>query len=317
MKPKIIVSKCLGFENCRYNGQTIPDKFVDKMKEFAEIITVCPEVEIGLGIPRQPVRLGRDGEEIRMIQPAEEIDVTEKMAAFTRDFLSSHNDIDGFIMKNRSPSCGINDVKIYHNLSKLSSSNRGQGFFGGQLEIYFPSAAVEDEGRLKNLQIREHFLTKLYVNTRFRATKKENTMKALVEFHTRHKYLFLAYNQSAYRTGGKIVANHDKLPVPEVYTLYESNLIQILAKAVKPANNINSIHHIFGGFSQNLSSNEKKFFLNTVEEYRDERVPLTTVIHLLKSYAIRFDSQFVKDQIFLNPFPDDLVNLRDSGKRQK
>ncbi len=316
MKPKIIVSKCLGFENCRYNGQTIPDKFVDKMTAFAEIITVCPEVEIGLGIPRHPVRLGRDGDDIRMIQPAEEKDVTEKMADFTRDFLSSQKDVDGFIMKNRSPSCGINDVKIYHNLSNLSSSNRGQGFFGGQLETYFPNAAIEDEGRLKNLQIREHFLTKLYTNTRFRSAKKQGTMKALVEFHTRHKYLFMAYNQSAYRTGGNIVANHDKLPVPEVYALYEANLTEILAKQAKPAANINSIHHIFGGFSQNLSANEKQFFLNTVEEYRDERVPLTTVIHLLKSYAIRFDSQFVKDQIILNPFPDDLVNLANSAKKR-
>jgi len=316
MKPKLVISKCLGFANCRYNGQTIPDKFVEKIVTTADVITTCPEMEIGLGVPRQPIRLGRDGEDIRVVQPAENRDVTEKMTEFTENFLSSLQDVDGFIMKNRSPSCGINDVKIYHNLSSLSSSNRGPGFFGGKLAEYFPLAAIEDEGRLKNLPIREHFLTKLYTNLRFRAVKKAGEMKALVNFHTVHKYLFMAYNQAAYRDGGKIVANHEKLPFPQVMEIYEKNLIRIMEKPAKPAANINAIHHIFGGFSKNLSKDEKQFFLNTVEEYRDERVPLSTVIHLLKSYAIRFDSKFVKEQIFMAPFPDDLVNLSSSGKRR-
>ena len=315
MKPKLVISKCLGFENCRYNGQTIPDKFVDKMTQYADVITVCPEVEIGLGIPRQPVRLGRDGDTIRMIQPATEEDVTEKMADFTKDFLGSLECVDGFIMKNRSPSCGINDVKVYHNLEKLSAANRGSGFFGGQLETYFPLSAIEDEGRLKNLPLREHFLTKLYTIARFREVQKAKTAGALVKFQTEHKYLFMAYNQSAYREAGKIVANHEHYDMDQVLALYQEKLVKILAKPAKSQANINAIHHIFGGFSKNLGKEEKQFFLNTVEEYRDERIGLTTIIHMLKAYAIRFESKFVMDQVFLNPYPDYLVNLSNSGKK--
>jgi len=316
MRPKLVVSKCLGFENCRYNGQTIPDKFIEKLSNFADIITVCPEVEIGLGIPRQPVRLGRENDTIRMFQPATELDVTDKMLNFSQEFFSQLSNIDGFIMKNRSPSCGINDVKIYHNLDKLASSNRGQGFFGGKISHYFPNAAIEDEGRLKSLQIREHFLTKLYTIRRFRDVKESNSMKELVKFQTDHKYLFMAYNQEAYRDGGRIVANHEKFAIEKVIEIYELNLSRIFVKPAKSQANINAIHHIFGGFSSNLSKDEKIFFLNSVEEYRDERISLSTVIHLLKSYAIRFDSQFVKEQVFLNPFPDELMNLSNSARRK-
>ncbi|MBN2279156.1 MAG: DUF523 and DUF1722 domain-containing protein [Candidatus Marinimicrobia bacterium] len=315
MKPRIVVSKCLGFDQCRYNGQTIPDKFIEKLTEFAEIITVCPEVEIGLGIPRHPVRLGKKGEKTYLIQPATDLDVTHKMETFTSTFLSSLEDIDGFIMKNRSPSCGINDVKIYHSLNKLSASTRGTGIFGGSIQDFFPFAAMEDEGRLKNLSIREYFLTRLYVNLRFRSVKKSGNMKSLVKFQTEHKYLFMAHNQEAYRTGGQIVANHEKDTFEKVIKKYEENMSRIMKKPAKIQATINAIHHIFGGFSKNLSKDEKVFFLNTVEEYRDERITLTTIIHLLKSYAVRFESQFVKDQIFLNPFPADLVSSANSGKK--
>jgi uncharacterized protein YbgA (DUF1722 family) len=156
----------------------------------------------------------------------------------------------------------------------------------------------------------------LYTNTRFREARETGEMKTLVKFHTQHKYLFMAYNQAAYRDGGRIVANHEKLPVNKVFENYENNLVRIMAKAAKPAAIINAVHHLFGGFSKNLSKDEKQFFLNTVEEYRDERIPLTTVIHLLQSYAIRFDVKFVKDQVFMNPFPDELVNLSNSAKRR-
>ncbi len=317
MIPKIVISKCLGFEKCRYNGQTIPDRFVEKICDFAEVITVCPEVEIGLGIPRKPVRLGRREDKIHMIQPATDQDVTDKMANFTTKFLSKIKNIDGFIMKNRSPSCGINDVKIYHNLEKLSAANRGKGFFGGQLADYFPHAAIEDEGRLKNLQIREHFLTKLYTNMRFRHAKNKQQMNALVQFHTEHKYLFMAYNQAIYRKAGKIVANHEKHPLQSVLNNYEEKLTALLAKAPKPGANINALQHLFGGISDQLTKEERKFFIDTVEEYRDERIPLNTVIHLIKSYAIRFDNQFILDQYFMKPFPEELVTLSDSGKKNR
>ncbi|HMA62535.1 MAG TPA: DUF1722 domain-containing protein [bacterium] len=313
-QPKVVVSQCLGFKKCRYNGQTIPDDFVKKLEEFVDYTTVCPEEEIGLGTPRDPVRIGKKDDDIRMVQPTTEKDVTDKMKNFTEKFLNSVDEVDGFIMKNRSPSCGINDVKVYHHLDQPTGANRGKGLFGGSLEEKFPGAAIEDEGRLRNFRLREHFLTKLFTNARFRAISQKKKMKDLVKFHSNHKYLFLAYNEQAMRACGKIVANHEHKSVEKVFDDYGMKMQEIMTEPAKYTSIINTLHHIFGGVSDKLSSDEKQFFLNSVEEYRDERIPLSTLIHMLKSYAIRFDNQYLKDQVFLEPYPGDLIEIKDSGK---
>ena len=313
-KPKVVVSQCLGFKKCRYNGQTIPNDFVDKLGEFVDYTPVCPEEEIGLGTPRDPIRIGKKDDELRMVQPASGKDVTDQMQNFTAKYLSGLNSVDGFLMKNRSPSCGINDVKVYHHLDQPTGADRGGGFFGGQLEKYFPNAAIEDEGRLRNFRIRQHFLTKLFTNARFRNIARTQKMKDIVQFHSNHKYLFLSYNEEAMRDCGSIVANHEQNPAEQVFSDYRKRMKDILAKPPKYTAIINTLHHIFGGISDNLSKEEKEFFLNSVEEYRDERIPLSTLIHMLQSYAIRFDNDYLKNQVFLEPYPRELVEITDSGK---
>lgn len=313
-RPRVVVSKCLGFKRCRYNGQTVRDRFVERLGDYVDYITVCPEEEIGLGTPRDPVRIGRRGDEIRMVQPATEKDFTDKMLDFVSTFLDGVENVDGFLMKNRSPSCGINDVKIYQNLDKPTGSQRGKGLFGGIIADYFPGAAVEDEGRLKNFGIREHFLTELFTNARFREISKGAKMKDLVDFHSSHKYIFMAYNEKAMRECGSITANHEQLPAGEVYRLYRDKMMEIFASGAKYTSIINTVYHIFGGISDNLSGGEKKFFIDSVEQYRDERIPLSAIVQLLKSYVIRFDNEYLKRQVFFNPYPEDLVEITDSGK---
>lgn len=313
-RPVVVVSKCLGFKKCRYNGQTINDRFVESLSDFVDYITVCPEEDIGLGTPRDPVRIGNKNGGIGMVQPASGRDLTDKMEGFVTGFLEQLEFADGFIMKNRSPSCGINDVKIYHHLDSPAGADRGKGMFGGRVRDYFPGAAVEDEGRLKNFNIREHFITKLFANARFREINEEKRMKDLVRFHSMHKYLFLAHNEKAMRECGGIVANHQHYPAEKVFRLYRERMVDILAGGSKYTSVINTLHHIFGGMSDKLSSGEKEFFLNSVEEYRDERIPLSALVQLLKSYIVRFDNQYLKDQVFLDPYPKELVKLTDSGK---
>jgi uncharacterized protein YbbK (DUF523 family) len=162
-KPIIVVSKCLGFDHCRYNGLIINDDFVEKLKAYVEFKPVCPEVEIGLGIPREPIRVVDIGGDIRLIQPDTGRDLTETMQDFANSFLDSVGTVDGFILKSRSPSCGIKDVKIYSGTKNDSMVlEKSGGFFGKAVIEKFPYLAIEDEGRLKNFRIREHFLTKLY-----------------------------------------------------------------------------------------------------------------------------------------------------------
>ena len=169
-----------------------------------------PEVEIGLGTPRAPVRVVSSGEGFKLIQPASGLDVSEKMREFSRGFLDGLKQVDGFILKNRSPSCGFTDVKVYAGPEKGAAIGRAAGFFGGAVLEKFGDRAVEDEGRLLNLNIREHFLTRVFVFARFRSLQQSVSMHDLVHFHATNKLLLMAYSQTKLRELGRIVANADR-----------------------------------------------------------------------------------------------------------
>jgi uncharacterized protein YbgA (DUF1722 family)/uncharacterized protein YbbK (DUF523 family) len=313
-KPNIVVSKCLGFAKCRYNGDTVLDYVVDQLKPYVNYITVCPEVEIGLGVPRDPIRIVTEKNKLYLYQPATKKDVTKFMVDFVDKYLSSLQNIDGFILKYRSPSCGINSVKIYNSYNPDARSSAGAGFFGGEITKRLSGLAIEDEGRLKNFSIREYFFTKLFTLTQFRLTKKERQMKELVRFHTVNKLLFMAHNQIKMRELGKIVANQEKLNIDMVLNKYESILYELLTKAPSFSSWINVLTHAFGGMTENLNKEERKFFLNMIEEYRDERIPLSVLTKLILSWAVRFNNEYLLEQTFLNPYPKDLIDITDSGK---
>jgi uncharacterized protein YbgA (DUF1722 family)/uncharacterized protein YbbK (DUF523 family) len=314
IKPIVVISKCLGFDNCRYNGQTVQDAFVDKLQPHVEYQTICPEVEIGLGVPRDPVRIISAKEQLKLIQPATNLDVTDKMEKFTDKFLGSLKEVDGFILKYRSPSCGIKDVKVYPSGGKVRHSGKTRGFFGGAVAKKFPLLAVEDEGRLKNFRIREHFLTCLFTHARFAQAKKSAAMKEIVRFHSENKFLLMAYNQKELRILGRIVANPDKKPIRDVFDEYEQHLMQALGQPPRFTSNINVMMHSLGYFSKNLSAKEKAFFLDQLEKYRAEKLPLTALTSVMRSWIIRFDQDYLAPQTFFEPYPEPLFEITDSGK---
>jgi uncharacterized protein YbgA (DUF1722 family)/uncharacterized protein YbbK (DUF523 family) len=312
--PKVVVSKCIEFENCRYNGLGVSSDVVKKLEGHVTFHPVCPEIEIALGVPRDPIRLVKMKEKLRLIQPASQADVTQKMKDFTGGFLNSIKDVDGFILKSRSPSCGIKDVKTYSGIGKGMSASKGKGYFGSAVLERFPDLAVEDEGRLTNFKIREHFLTRLFALARFRDMKRKKSMKELVHFQAENKLLLMAYNQNELRILGRIVANHEKRSTDEVLKNYEAHLFCALARPPRDTSNINVLMHAMGHFSEGLSSSEKSFFLNSIEEYRDERIPLSVPLNTLKSWAVRFEDDYLMQQTFVEPYPFELVDITDSGK---
>ncbi len=312
--PKVVVSKCLGFESCRYNGQKITDPVVHMLSGHVDFITACPEVEIGLGVPRDPVRLVKDQDTTILFQPATGNEVTQEMEQYINSFFSSLITVDGFLLKSRSPSCGPWQVKLYNSKNAQSSQGKGPGIFGRYIVENFQGFPIEDEGRLKNFRLREHFFTSLFSLTQFRLVKEQQSMSALVDYHTRSKLLFMAYNQNILHELGKITANHESLSIIDVLKMYETNLRRLFAEPPKFTNMINAFQHAFGGISPKLEPKERQFFLNSLEEYRDERVPAGTIIHLLKSWAIRFENQYLLDQYLMEPYPQELVEITDSGK---
>lgn len=313
-RPRIVVSKCLGFEACRYDGSMIPSPIVDSLQEWVEFIPVCPEVELGLGVPRPPLRLVRAGEEVRLLQPDTGRDLTDAMQAFSVAFLDSLPPVEGFILKNRSPSCGIKDVKIYASAEKSPSVGKGPGMFGKAVQERFPDLPVEDEGRLTNRAIREHFFTAIFSLARLREVVESGQVRALVDFHTRHKFLLLAYNQARLRGLGRLVANPRGKPFQEVMAEYAAGFRAALARPPRRPAIVNVLMHALGHVSDRLTPAEKGYFLDLLASYREGRVSLSAPLSVLRAWVIRFNEPYLSAQTFLNPFPEALLSLTDSGR---
>lgn len=312
-KPNVIVSSCLGFSNCRYNGAIINNQFVENLKPFINFITTCPEEAIGLGTPRKPIRLIKPDNNYQLIQPITKKNVTNDMIDFAQNFLSKQNDIDGFLLKSKSPSCGIKNVKIYSNHHATNLLEPGVGLFAQYIPKYFETYAIEDEGRLNNATLRHHFLIKLFTYATFRNIQKTPKASLLTDFHAKNKFLFMAYNQSIMREMGQIASNNKKLPITDVFNLYNIAMQKLFEKPAKYTNWINSLVHVFGFFSKELSQQEKSFFLESIEEYRDERIDIQVLIKLILSWALRFNHSYVLKQTFINPYPKALFEIHTSG----
>lgn len=314
LRPQVVVSKCMGFDACRYNGQSLPDKFVEKLKDYVDYHPVCAEVEIGLGVPRNPIRLVMENGRLVLYQPASDTEYTREMIAFSDAFFDSLKAVDGFILKGRSPSCGTKDVKVYLGKAKTTGSIKGQGIFAAQVFKRYPFLAIEEEGRLTNFRIREHFLAKLYTLCRYRQVEKVKTMAALVKFQAQNKYLLMAYSQKEQKELGRIVANHDKLPLEQVFSSYKAHLGIAFLRIPRYSNYINVMLHIFGYFSESLTSGEKNFILDSFEKYKSGKIPLSVPINVLKSYVIKYNDPYLLEQTIWAPFPEELMDISDSGK---
>jgi len=314
-RPRVVVSKCLEFEPCRWNGLMISSGVVKLLKPFVDFIPVCPEMEIGLGVPRQPVRIVRQGDELRLIQSETNRDLTERMRRFTDSFLAGLGRIDGFILKERSPSCGMKNVKVYPRMGKVGAiGSKNPGFFGGAVLKKYPGWPVEDEGRLNNFTIREHFLTALFALGRLREVERSGRMKNLVRFQADHKFLLMAYSQKELKTLGNLVANREGKKVSEILEEYGRVFRKALERPPKPGAVINVLMHALGHFKKGIASREKSFFLQSLDRYRQRRVPLGVPVAIIRSWIARFGEPYLECQAFFSPYPEELIEVTDSGK---
>ncbi len=309
-KPIIVVSECLEFKAVRYDGQMIKSKTVDKLKEFVTFIPVCPEVEIGLGTPRKPIRIIKNPQtkQKKIIQPITGQDHTEKMKKFIDSFLSSLKDVDGFILKEDSPTSGLYNVKQYLDGTEKSSVVTGSGFFGEEiLKRYSLTCAIESEKRLNNDILRELFLIKIFLFRDFKEALKSKNIKDLQDFHAKNKFLLLAYNTSNFKKMGQLIGGYNKNNFSEIKENYSKLLYSSFKKYPSENKFITSLQHIFGYFKDKLSNNEKQHFLELLEEYRDNRITLSVPINILKGYALRYKEEYILKQSILNPFPKKLI----------
>lgn len=317
IKPKVVISKCLEHDHCRFDGSMISSEVVKAMMPYVEFIPICPEMAIGLGVPRDSIRLIDVDGTNHLIGNKTAIDYTDVMLDYVSQVAKTYNEnsIDGFILKSRSPSCGIKDVKLYKTIGKAPCINKSsKGIFGGNIMDALQGISFEDEGRLTNFDIREHFYTAIFTRAQLRLVMKEKSMKALVDFHSKNKYLFMAYSQRQLKVLGKIVANHDQLSINQVMAAYFEQFNKLFGRKPTPGQYTNVLLHVFGYFSDQLSLEEKSHFIDALAEYRHHYIPLSSILVLLKSWVRRFNLTYLKQQTLFEPYPHELIQVRDSGK---
>ena len=212
------------------------------------------------------------------------------------------------ILKASSPSCGINTAKIYPS-KNAAPLGKGSGLFASEIIKNFPNHPKEEEKRLNNPMLREHFFTSIFTIADFQNVTNMNT---LYKYHAKHKYLFMSYNQTLMTKMGKIAANKNKDDIKKVLNDYYNALLLLFTKRSRHTSNINSLMHVLGYFKKVITKQEKKHFLDVLEEYNMKKIPLSALNSILYSWILRFDNQYLKNQSFFNPFPQDLIEANKS-----
>jgi uncharacterized protein YbgA (DUF1722 family)/uncharacterized protein YbbK (DUF523 family) len=307
-KFKIGISSCILGNPVRWNAGHKLDKYLTHtLGQFVEYVPVCPEVEVGLGVPRESMRLVGDAESPRLITFKSKTDHTDKMVRWARKRVKSleKENLCGFIFKSDSPSSGMIRVKVYND--KGMPHKVGIGIFAREFMHHFPLIPVEDDGRFNNPQIRENFIVQIFTMKRWRdiLTGKQS-MGKLVDFHTRNKLLLLSHSQKHYRLMGKLVAEGKKLSLKALYGQYEQLLMDTLKLKTTVKKNVNVLQHLMGYFKKQLSADEKQELLEILEQYRKELVPLIVPITLINHYVRKYEQPYLKQQTYLNPHPMEL-----------
>ncbi len=316
--PVIAISQCLNFDACRYSGDKINDPASAIVADASKVVTICPELMMGMSIPRETLRVISDqnGKE-SLVAPKTGVDWSRPMQTVIDGFLNSSESLDGVILKGRSPSCGLSDVKRYFKIDEGHVKHKGAGLFAAALKnTLSPRLPIEEEGRLRSLDIRAHFLTRLFISAEFRDVFNSRKMGRLVAFHAKHKLLMLSYNQSRMRALGSLVGNLSKRPKKDVFLDYAEQLPLVFRKPSKKSNNINVLQHSLGYFKKTTGSNEKLFFLSILEEYSNGSIPLMVPVNILKAWIVRDKVSYLAQQSFFTPFPSGLPGTLDSTKRK-
>jgi uncharacterized protein YbgA (DUF1722 family)/uncharacterized protein YbbK (DUF523 family) len=289
---------------------------VEHLKPFVDFIPVCPEVEIGLDIPRATVRIVQIGGVDHLIQPATGRDVTTEMTSFADRFLDSLPPVDGFILKGGSPTSGTSNVRVYPSAEKSMAIERSAGLFAREVLKRFSHLPIEDELRLNNARIRDHFLTSIFTLAGFREMEVTLDHEALARFHAANKFLLMACNQKLLHEMGQWVAHRAKYEPETLFVHYREMLCAALTRVPRYTNNINVLQHAFAHFHNRVTTEEKEYYLRLIDRYKNGHATLAEPRDLLRSWVIRFQESGLMDQTFFAPYPFELADLpEDSTER--
>jgi uncharacterized protein YbgA (DUF1722 family)/uncharacterized protein YbbK (DUF523 family) len=308
---RIGVSSCLLGLEVRYDGGHKHDGFLTGLLgPHVEWVPVCPEVEMGLGIPRPPIRLQRSGGAIALVDPKSGADHTEPMRSYAARRVAelARQGLAGYVLKKDSPSCGLERVRVWSARSGRPPARDGRGLFAAALCEALPLLPVEEEGRLHDPRLRENFVERIFAAQRLRALFGGRWSAGdLVEFHTAHKLTLLAHAPLAYRALGRLVAEAGKLGRKELRTRYERELMQALSHPASTARHTNALQHAAGYFKRDLDAGARAELAELIDEYRAGRVPLVVPITLIRHHVRALGVEYLAEQVYLDPHPRELM----------
>jgi len=302
------ISACLLGEKVRYDGGHKLDRFLtETIGQYVEYVPVCPEVECGLGIPREPMRLVDSPDSPHLVTVRTGKDLTQQMLGWSRrKLLELENEgLCGFIFKSASPSSGMERVEVYN--EKGIPVKKGAGVFARAFMEHFSLLPVEDEARLHDPKIRDNFIERIFTLHRWRGVSEEKSREALVDFHTKHKLSILSHSPKRCQIMGKLVTHAHEMPGEDVYQQYEALLMEALRLKATTKKNANVFHRLMGYFKKDLAADEKQELSEVISQYRQGQIPLLVPVTLINHYARKYNQPYLKQQYYLNPHPLELL----------
>lgn len=306
-KPKIIMSKCIEFDNCTHDGSKVSSNIVSKLVDYAEFITVCPEVELGLGIPRDYTRLVTFDEKPQLMQPNHGKNLTEEVTAFANKFIQNVSTVDAFVFKHKSPTCGIRSVRIYSSLiRKAPFSSKARGLFAGKVLEAFPDVLTTDEDYLLNKSHRHHFLTSLFCRASFREQKETGTLEALQNFHESNSLLFLLYNQNLNRQMLRLCSKRCDMTIGDIWKRYERLLFNLFSKKPTRSSTQGLLSSLHDTIKPYISETEKEKYTELANKYCSKNFSYDECINALKSIIKNHPESGIADQTIFLPYPESI-----------
>ncbi len=305
-RPVIAVSSCLLGQQVRFDGGHKRDSWITgSLGEYFDYRPICPEVAIGLGIPRPPIHLTGDPESPRAVGAKDpDLDVTYQLTAFARQTAAGLQDISGYIFKSKSPSCGMERVKLY---GRHGGQKKTVGIHARLIMQALPNLPVEEEGRLNDPVLRENFVSRVLVYRRWQDLLEQGlSARGLVEFHAAHKYLVMAHNQAANKRLGGLLSDLKGKRLPGIAQQYIGELMAALKRRCNRDRHVNVLQHIMGYLKKALDGEDKQELLEAIEAYRRKEVPLIVPIFLLRHHFRHHPDPYMDNQWYLDPHPASL-----------
>jgi len=300
------ISSCLLGNKVRYDSSGKRSVFcTDVLNDFVEYKPFCPEVAVGLPIPRPTIRQIRRGDVIHVSQPDGTGDVTEALTEYGQTVGRNISEISGFIFTAKSPSCGMERVKIYHEGGGGSDSS-GIGLFTKQIMQLNPLLPCEENGRLNDAVLRENFVLRVFTYKAWQDLIKEGITKGkLIEFHSQRKYLVMSHHYPSYQELGRLLAIDD-ISLEDMQNEYIKGLMTALKNKANRRSHTNTLTHLQGYFKKHINAEEKAELCEKIADYREGLIPLLVPLTLLEHYNQKYPNEYLQKQVYFNPYPREM-----------